>query len=151
MQINGVAHIVLSVNRPEVVLPFYEKLFGFLEFTTVFRRTEGAYFVGGKTAVAVMPADKAYRDEKFAQTRIGLHHVCFRMYSKRDVDKLYSFLVEAGAKIVHPPEEGPWAPGYYSVLCEDPDGIRLEFNHVPGHGLLEPGAQFNPEGYEHLE
>jgi hypothetical protein len=42
-----------------------------------------------------------------------------------------------GAKIVHPPEEGAWAPGYYSVLFEDPDGIRLEMNYVPGKGLLE--------------
>ena len=25
---------------------------------------------------------------------------------------------------------------YYSVLFEDPDGIRLEINHVPGKGLL---------------
>ena len=31
---------------------------------------------------------------------------------------------------------GAWAPGYYSVLFEDPDGIRLEVNHVPGKGLL---------------
>ena len=31
------------------------------------------------------------------------------------------------------------APGYYSVLFEDPDGIRIEANHVPGQGLLAPG------------
>ena len=37
----------------------------------------------------------------------------------------------------HAPEEGGWAPGYYSVLFEDPDGIRLELNFVPGRGLLE--------------
>jgi hypothetical protein len=45
-------------------------------------------------------------------------------------------LVEIGAKVVHPPEDGPWAPGYYSVLFEDPDGIRLEVNFVPGKGLF---------------
>ena len=33
------------------------------------------------------------------------------------------------------------APGYYSVLFEDPDGTRLEINHVPGKGLLTPGTQ----------
>ena len=33
------------------------------------------------------------------------------------------------------------APGYYSVLFEDRDGIRLEVNHVPGRGLLEPGVR----------
>jgi hypothetical protein len=51
-------------------------------------------------------------------------------------NEIYLFLKSIGAKIVHPPEDGPWAPGYYSVLFEDPDGIRLEVNHVPGKGLL---------------
>ena len=41
-----------------------------------------------------------------------------------------------GTPIVHGPEEAMWAPGYYSILFEDPDGIRLEINHVPGKGLL---------------
>ena len=29
--------------------------------------------------------------------------------------------------------------GYYFVLFEDPDRIRLEVNYVPGKGNLEPG------------
>ena len=41
-----------------------------------------------------------------------------------------------GANIVRGPEERDWAPGYSHVLFEDPDGIRLEVNHVPGTGLL---------------
>ena len=28
----------------------------------------------------------------------------------------------------------PASPGYYSVLFEDPDGIRIEANFVPGKG-----------------
>ena len=33
------------------------------------------------------------------------------------------------------PEDGShFAPGYYSILFEDPDGIRVEFNYVPGKG-----------------
>ena len=40
--------------------------------------------------------------------------------------------------------EGTWAPGYYYVLFEDPDGIRLEVNFVPGAGLLAEGVHFNP-------
>jgi hypothetical protein len=31
-------------------------------------------------------------------------------------------------------DHGP--PGYYSVLLEDPDGIRREMNYVPGKGIL---------------
>ena len=40
--------------------------------------------------------------------------------------------------------DGALGPGYYYVLFEDPDGIRLEVNFVPGVGLLADGAQFNP-------
>ena len=46
--------------------------------------------------------------------------------------------------MVRAPEEGPWAPGDYSLSFRDPDGIRLEVNHVPGPGLLKEGATFDP-------
>ena len=53
-----------------------------------------------------------------------------------------------GAAIVRGPLEGTWAPAYYYVLFKDPDGIRLEINHVPGRGVFADGAAFNPnEGY----
>ena len=58
-----------------------------------------------------------------------------------EVDEAYNFLVKIGAKIIHQPREDGFAPGYYSVLFEDPDGTRLEINHVPGKGLLSPGLQ----------
>jgi catechol 2,3-dioxygenase-like lactoylglutathione lyase family enzyme len=87
-----------------------------------------------------MPADEEHRDERFVQRRVGLHHVCFRARERADVDAVHDFVTARGATIVHPPEDGQWAPGYYSVLFEDPDGIRLEANFVPGRGLLEPGV-----------
>ena len=57
--------------------------------------------------------------------------------SREGVDEAHEFVKKLGAKIIHGPEEAVWAPGYYSVLFEDPDGIRLEINFVPGKGLLE--------------
>ena len=45
------------------------------------------------------------------------------------------------AKVVHAPQVDAFAPGYYSVLFEDPDGIRLEVNHVPGRGLFDTKEQ----------
>ncbi len=32
----------------------------------------------------------------------------------------------------------------YYVLFEDPDGIRVEVNHVPGKGVLAESTSFNP-------
>ena len=40
-------------------------------------------------------------------------------------------------QVLQPSDAGAWAPGYYSVLFEDPDGIRIEANFVPGKGRLE--------------
>ncbi len=136
MKINGVAHLVLTVTDPVRSLPFYDSMFGFLEFITVIRTDEMAYYIGGKTAVMIAPASDEHKATAFVQTRVGLHHLCFRAYERADVDTFYSHLVSISAKIVHPPEDASWAPGYYSVLFEDPDGIRLEMNHVPGKGLI---------------
>jgi len=53
------------------------------------------------------------------------------------VDTLHSTLVEIGAEVLRTPRIGPWAEGYYSVPWKDPDGIRLEANHLPGRGNLD--------------
>lgn len=136
MEINGVAHVILTVSRFAECLAFYEPLLNEMGLATVLKGDDILYCVGGRTAFGIEPAAAEYRDERFVQQRVGLHHVCFRARERADVDRLHEFLVARGAKIVHPPEEGMWAPGYYSVLFEDPDGIRLEMNYVPGKGLL---------------
>ena len=136
MEINGVAHVMLTVSNFEQCVSFYEKLLKFLGLKPVINNDQTLYCVGGRTAVGIVRCADEYRGEKFAQRRVGLHHVCLRARERADVDEAFRFLKEIGASIVHPPEEGPWAPGYYSVLFEDPDGIRLEINHVPGKGLL---------------
>jgi catechol 2,3-dioxygenase-like lactoylglutathione lyase family enzyme len=134
MEINGIAHVMLTVSNFEACLPFYEKLLTFLGLTPVIKADEMLYCVGGRTAVGIVKAEE--RGGRFVQLRVGLHHLCFRARERADVDTLHQFLCSIGAKIVHPPVDGAWAPGYYSVLFEDPDGIRLECNHVPGRGLL---------------
>jgi catechol 2,3-dioxygenase-like lactoylglutathione lyase family enzyme len=79
------------------------------------------------------PSTKARRSSRSASACINL---CFRARERADIDELHGFLQTLGAKIIRVPREDQWAPGYYSILFEDPDGIRLELNHVPGKGLL---------------
>ena len=62
--------------------------------------------------------------------------MCFRARSREDVDKLAEKVRELGGHIDRGPIEGDFAPGYYYCVFEDPDGIRLEINFVPGKGLL---------------
>lgn len=138
MEINGIAHIQLTVSDFEACVRFYRPLLELFEMKLVFDDDQVKYWVGGRTAIAITPCAPEYRGERFVQRRIGLHHLCFRLRSREDVDQVHALLKELGATVVHPPEDGPWAPGYYSLLFEDPDGIRLEVNHVPGKGNLDP-------------
>ena len=103
MEINGMAHVVLTVSNFETVVPFYEKLLAFLGMKRVFKGEEFLYYVGGRTAVAISKCDDRYHQEQFVQRRVGLHHLCFRARERSDVDSFYGFLQELGAKIVHPP------------------------------------------------
>jgi len=144
IEINGMAHVILTVSRFEVAREFYRKLLPEFGMKPVFDGDKLFYCVGARTPIGIEPCDPALAEERFVQQRVGLHHLCLRARSREDVDRCAALLKEMNATIVRGPVEGSWAPGYYYVLFEDPDGIRLEVNFVPGAGLLADGAHFNP-------
>ena len=138
MEINGVAHIFITASDFEASRAFYRQLLPFLGLSFIRDTDDTLYYVGGRTGVGIRRPAPGNEGARFDQTRVGLHHLCFRARERADVDALHEFLKSIEAKIVHGPQEDAWAPGYYSVLFEDPDGVRLELNHVPGSGLLPP-------------
>lgn len=144
IDINGMAHVILTVSRFDLARAFYAKLLPQLGMKPVFDGDKFSYWVGARTAIGIEPCDPAFAGERFVQQRVGLHHLCLRARSREDVDRCAALLKEMEATIVQGPMEGSWAPGYYYVLFEDPDGIRLEVNFVPGAGLLAVGTQFKP-------
>ncbi|MDP9142077.1 MAG: VOC family protein [Pseudomonadota bacterium] len=135
--INGIAHIQLTVIDMDRSIPFYEKLLHSLEMVTLVKSPQYFYCIGGRTGVAIAPVAEEFRAQTYSQLRAGLHHFCFRARSREDVDAIHQTALELSAKIIRAPQDGDWAPGYYSVLFEDPDGIRIEANFVPGKGHLE--------------
>src|SRR5882724_4185867 len=139
IEINGMAHVILTVSRFEVAREFYRKLLPEFGMKPVFDGDKLFYCVGARTAIGIEPCEPALAGERFVQQRVGLHHLCLRARSREDVDRCAALLKEMNATIVRGPQEGTWAPGYYYVLFEDPDGIRLEVNFVPGAGLLADG------------
>lgn len=136
MEINGIAHVFLTASNFERSREFYRKLLPFLGMKPVIDNNETYYCVGGRTALAIRAPAPEFAGVKFEQSRVGLHHLCFRARERADIDELHRFLCAIDATIIRAPREDQWAPGYYSMLFEDPDGIRLELNHVPGKGLL---------------
>ncbi len=138
--INGIAHVQLTVTDMQRSVPFYRALLQSLEMTVLLDTPNYFYCIGGRTGVAIAPVAAEWAHQPFDQRRAGLHHLCFRARSRADVDAIHQTAVALGARIVRAPREDHWAPGYYSVLFEDPDGIRLEANFVPGKGHLETSA-----------
>ncbi len=135
MEINGIAHIILTTSDFPRARAFYGKLLPFLGLHPLVDLDDYYYCIGGRTGVGLRPAKTP--GERFDQERVGLHHFCFRARSREDVDALAVLLRELDATIVRGPEDNDWAPGYYSLLFEDPDGIRIEMNFIPGKGHLE--------------
>jgi len=147
VELNGIAHIQLTVIDPACV-PFWEKLCHFLQMKTLIKGDGIVYCIGSRTGILVRADEDARSRGAFDQRRAGLHHLCFRARAREDIDAIHRFLSdELGARIVHPPEDAPhFAPGYYSLLFEDPDGVRVEVNHVPGRGHLGPEGRLGSGG-----
>ena len=148
IEINGIAHIQMTLRNPDAGLPFWEALCHFLGMKTLIRNADTVYCIGGRTGVLVRAAPPDKREHVFDQWTAGLHHLCFRARSADDVDSVHAYVSRSpGGKIVHPPEAGDrFAPGYYSVLFEDPDGIRVEVNFVPGQGHFGEQGRLGPDG-----
>jgi catechol 2,3-dioxygenase-like lactoylglutathione lyase family enzyme len=144
IEVNGMAHVILTVSDWEKAHAFYSELLPFLGMKKVYDGNEFLYHVGGRTAVGIQRAAEEHAKEKFVQNRVGLHHLCLRARSREDVDKAAAKVRAIGGRIDRGPLEGNWAPGYYFFVFEDPDGIRLEVNFVPGRGLLAQDPPLNP-------
>ena len=135
--LNGVAHVILTAGDFARSTAFWRDMIGYLGLKLVLDSDYMLYGVGGRTAIGIRTPSPENAGKRFDQGAPGLHHACFRMRDRAAVDAVHAFLASRGdVHIVHAPQEEPWAPGYYSVLFEDPDGIRIEFHHVPGAGLL---------------
>ena len=143
MEINGVAHIVFRVSKFEECIRFYDQLMPALGLTAVHRDQGFVYYIGGRTALAIRSAAAEHAGHAHIEFAPGIDHLCFRARSREDIDALYRLLQEIDADIVRPPQEGPWAPRYYSTSFNDPEGIRLEVNHVPGKGVFEDDAVYD--------
>src|SRR6187401_3232352 len=54
MEINGIAHIQLTVNDLARAMPFYEEVLGFMGMKAVVKNPEFLYMIGGRSAVAIV-------------------------------------------------------------------------------------------------
>lgn len=63
MEVNGIAHIQVSVDRFEECIAFYDQVMPYLGLEAVHRSDQFVYYVGGRTAYNVSRADPQYAGE----------------------------------------------------------------------------------------
>lgn len=143
-EVNGMAHVILTVSDWTKAHAFYSALCPYLGMAKVYDGNNFLYHVGGRTALGIQRCAPEHEEERFVQNRVGLHHMCLRARSREDVDAIAVKVREIGGHIDRGPEEREWAPGYYYFVFEDPDGIRLEVNYIPGKGLLAEDKPLSP-------
>ena len=86
VNINGLAHVILTVTDYEKSRLFYTRLLPAFGMTLVHDGPDFCYHVGARTALGIRKCDPEFQEEQFQQYRVGLHHLCFRARSREDVD-----------------------------------------------------------------
>lgn len=135
MRSTGVHHVDLVVSSIERSLPFYRDLLAPLGYHWINEvegeRGETIWYLGGPGSSVGLR--EATTPGEFDRYRVGLHHLAFEAVARSVVDERHEWLVSVGAEIESPPQEYAYMLGYYAVFFYDPDGIKLEILHVPGH------------------
>jgi catechol 2,3-dioxygenase-like lactoylglutathione lyase family enzyme len=134
---SGFHHLDLVVSSILRSLPFYRDLLEPLGWhrSSEVEGEQGEtiwYFQGPGSWLGLREARTA-TEGGFDRYRVGVHHVAFEAPSRFAVDDRAEWLRANGARIESGPEEYAYIPGYYAVFFYDPDGIKLEIVHVPGH------------------
>ena len=137
MRSTGFHHVDLVVSSILRSLPFYRELLEPLGWHRVGEvegeRGETIWYISGPGSSLGLRQAQTATDEPFDRYRVGVHHVAFEAPSRFEVDERAEWLRGRGVSIESGPEEYWYIPGYYAVFFYDPDGIKLEIVHVPGH------------------
>lgn len=146
MRLRGVHHVEFSVPDYENAIPFYDRMFGWLGYTSFWTLDVGyrstyymARFPLPHSYIGIQPAARGGTLDH-TEHATGIHHVAIWARGRREVDRFHArFLAPRGIIVTDPPAEYPiYAPGYYAVFFLDPAGIRWELAHTPR--LPGPGA-----------
>lgn len=110
---------------------FFEPLLTFLGYavdrsTSNVVRVNVSSVTGG--AVNIWQAHDTSKDRAFEVYAPGLHHVCFNVDSKAQIDQLAALIPSWGGRVTDPPNECPYTNHgtYYAVYFRGPDDIKFE-------------------------
>ena len=128
-QSGAIHHLDLSVRDRDDSTAFYDRILPLIGFRRDVDVPEGPIWVGAHVEIGLQSARSSAPHDRYSP---GLHHLAFTAPSRAAVDALHQELIELGVDVLDAPAEYPeYAPGYYAVFFEDPDGMKLEFVFTP--------------------
>ena len=129
----GIHHVFITVNDLARSRSFYAALMPRLGYPGMWDYGLSIGCLSPTGSFWIKQADARFTGETFCKDRVGLCEIAFRAESRGQVDALARDIPAWGGAILDPPREYPeYVPGYYAVFFADPDGIKLEFVHLPG-------------------
>ena len=85
IDINGVAHIYITVQDFQRCRPFYGALLPYFGMVCLVDTDELYYCIGGRTGIGIRAAAAEHAGAPYDQYRAGLHHLCLRARSNEDL------------------------------------------------------------------
>ena len=126
VEVIALDHIYIAVRNLSASEAFYDPVMRFLDFRKGTVPVAGAphlHYYNRVLQYTIRPARSDVSHDPYAA---GLHHICFRVQSRAEVDATVRGLRDLGVSATEPRTFPEYDPDYYATFFEDPDGIRLE-------------------------
>ena len=134
-RIGSINHLRLTVTGIARAKRFYGPLMSFMGYVLADCESDRvAWAKWSESGVFWLILSEARPDTNLTRHDLlspGFHHLAWNADSRDQVDQLHRLLVESGATVLDPPAEYDYEPGYYALFFSDPDGLKLEFVHLP--------------------
>ena len=126
IEVTAVDHVYVAVSDLGRSERFYDgvmRLLGFKKGTTPIAGERHLHYFNPATQYTIRPARSATPHDPYAP---GLHHLCFRVPTRGDVNDAAAGLRALGIDASEPAFYREYAADYWATFFADPDGLRLE-------------------------
>jgi glyoxylase I family protein len=126
LEVTAVDHIYVAVTDLARSIAFYDPLMrvlGFRKGTKPIAGEQHVHYFNRVTQYSLRPARGNRAHDPYSA---GLHHLCFRLPSREQVDAAAREIRGLGIEVSEPRLYPEYADDYYATFFADPDGIRLE-------------------------
>jgi catechol 2,3-dioxygenase-like lactoylglutathione lyase family enzyme len=129
LEVIGLDHIYVSVTDLARSESFYDRIMPALGFRKNSFLNDGdqhIQYYNRHFGFVLRPAKRKVAHDPSAP---GLHHFCLRVEDARTVEAIARRFEELGVDCSAPQLYPEYAPDYYAIFFNDPDGIRLEITN----------------------